>query len=308
MERRPNALPSVTIAAPAVHAPMLAIYLAAAFAVLVWGGTAVVTKIAVGVLDPLIVGVLRSVFGGLALVPVLLVVRLPVPRGLEQGLLLLLSALCGFVLFPTLYAFGLHHTTASHTGLIMAAQPIFTGSIASLVERRWPGRRWALGCMLALAGEVLLIGFRLNLHEGGSLVGDLIILAAGFSASFGYVTGSRLSRAIGSWATTFWGNIVGGLIMLVPLAWLGPGIAWTEVGWPIWGALGYLALFSSIIGYVAWYWALSRGGIAKIGVVQFGTPVVTVLLAVLILGEPITLPLALSGLVIFAGIWMTQRR
>lgn len=306
-----NSQPSVS-AAPRVALPAgasgLAIYGAAAFAVTVWGGTAVVTKIAVGGLDPLLVGVLRSAFAGLALVPVVLVARIPRPATARALLLLLASAVCGFVIFPILFAFGLRHTTASHTGLIMAAQPIFTGSVAALVEWRSPGLRWALGCALALVGEVVLIGFRLGLDDAGTFLGDFLILASGFSASAGYVFGSRLSRSIGTWATTLWGNLLAGVIMLGPLAYWGSDVAWGAVGAEVWGALAYLALCSSIIAYVAWYWALTKGGIARIGAAQFATPVVTVVFAVLILGETITLPLVLAASVILSGIWLAQRR
>ena len=288
--------------------PSIAVYGAAAFAVLLWGGTAVVTKIAVTAFDPLLVAVLRSVIAGIALTPFLIFAPVPKPRNLREFWLLLASAILGFVLFPILFAYGLRHTSASHTGLIMACQPVFTGSVAYAVERRWPARRWLLGCVVALFGEVTLVALRSGLPESGGFLGDLFILAAAFSASAGYVAGSHLSRGIGTWATTAWGNFLGGLIMLAPLVYWGGDVAWGRVGMEIWGSLLYLAIFSSILAYVAWYWALTKGGIARIGVAQFFSPLVTVVLAVAVLSEALTIPLIVSGLIIFAGVWLAQRR
>ncbi|MEE8202121.1 MAG: EamA family transporter, partial [Alphaproteobacteria bacterium] len=57
-----------------------------------------------------------------------------------------------------------------------------------------------------------------------------------------------------------------------------------------------------------WYWALGRGGIARIGITQFAQPVVSLALAVAILGEAMTLPLAATAACIVAGIWIAQRR
>jgi drug/metabolite transporter (DMT)-like permease len=74
-----------------------------------------------------------------------------------------------------------------------------------------------------------------------------------------------------------------------------------------WLAVAYLALGSSILGYITWYWALARGGIARIAVLQFAQPVATLVLAALILDEPLRLPLALAGAGIILGIAIAQR-
>ena len=288
-------------------ASQFAVYAAAGFAVVVWTGTPVVTKVAVDSFDPLLVGTLRSALAGLATLPLVAIFRPPRPRDLRELLLLLGSAFGGFVIFPIIFAIGLRYTSASHAALILVAQPIFTGSIGALVERRFPGGRWALGCAVALAGEVALIAFRLGLSTSGGFWGDLMILVGGLSASAGYVAGSKLSQHIGTWATTIWGNFVGGIVMLIPLALFGGGVAWGEVAPSVWAALGYLALCSSILGYIAWYWALARGGIARIAAAQFAMPIGTVLLAVLFLGERLTLPLVLAAAVILCGIGLTQR-
>ncbi len=309
MEERASAIdPGAATLKAAAASPLLGVYAAAAFSTLVWSATPIFTKIAVEGFDPLLVGVLRSVLSGLAILPVALVVRLPLPRTRQDALLLLYTALGGFVVLPILFAFGLRYTTASHMALILVVQPVFTGAIAAVVERRFPGRRWALGCAVALAGEVALIDLRLGLDTAGSTWGDCLILAGSVSASAGYVAGGRLARRIGTWATTVWGNLLGGVIMLVPLAIFGPAAAWQQATLPVWSSLAYLAVCSSIIGYSAWYWALGKGGIARIGAAQFAMPVLTVALAILFLGERLTLPLVLAALVVLAGVWLAQHR
>jgi drug/metabolite transporter (DMT)-like permease len=73
------------------------------------------------------------------------------------------------------------------------------------------------------------------------------------------------------------------------------------------GGIAYAAFVTSILGYVAWYWALSKGGIARISTIQFGLPVVSLVLAVFILDETITLPILIAAAVILSGIWIVQR-
>jgi drug/metabolite transporter (DMT)-like permease len=77
---------------------------------------------------------------------------------------------------------------------------------------------------------------------------------------------------------------------------------------PGWLAILYLAIGVTIVGYVAWYWALGVGGIARIGVFQFLQMPVGLLIAIVLLGEPLTLPLALSAILIFLGVYIGQRK
>jgi drug/metabolite transporter (DMT)-like permease len=134
------------------------------------------------------------------------------------------------------------------------------------------------------------------------------VLLACIAAAAGYVAGARLSRTITTWATTFWGIGLGGLILL-PLAALRLGSqAWSSAGTLGWSAVIYLALGATITGYICWYWALQRGGIARIGATQFAQPVIALGFAVTVLREPLTMPLMLAALLIVAGVALAQRR
>ena len=281
---------------------------AAGFAVVVWGLTPAATKLAVGEIDPLTVGILRTVLAMAPGLPLALALRLPLPTGRSDWRLLVISAACGFVGFPLLFGIGVNLTTTAHAALIMVALPIFTGLFGAVVERRWPGRLWWRGAALALAGEVVLVGARFGFEEpGASLEGDLLTLASCIAAAGGYVAGSRLSLRIGTWSTTFWGLSLGGLILLPLLAIRLDATDWGTVTVVGWNAAGYLALFSTVLAYVGWYWALARGGAARIGSIQFAQPVVALAVAVTAMGETITVPLALATVTILTGVAIAQR-
>ena len=70
----------------------------------------------------------------------------------------------------------------------------------------------------------------------------------------------------------------------------------------------YLASITTILGYIGWYWALAKGGIARIATVQFFQPVSGLVLAALLLGERMTLPLLAASIVILVGVWIARRR
>src|SRR5215475_13697806 len=90
---------------------------------IIWGATPVATRLAVADLDPLHVGLLRTVFAGALALPIALALRQPLPKGGRSFLLLIVSAVSGFILFPLLYSVGQRYTSAMHGGMILAAMP-----------------------------------------------------------------------------------------------------------------------------------------------------------------------------------------
>jgi drug/metabolite transporter (DMT)-like permease len=288
----------------------LAPVVTAGLIMLIWGATPVATRLAVADLQPIQVGLLRTVFAGLLALPIALALRLPLPKDRRSFLLLVVSGACGFIVFPLLYSVGQRDTSAMHGGMILAALPIFTGSYAALVERRWPSARWIAGCVIALIGECALIVLRAG--GGGAqptLGGDLLVLLSALVVAGGYVAGARLAQTgYSSLATTLWGvalaAIVSAVLMIAAVAQGG----WPSAGWLSWSAVIYLASVTTILGYIGWYWALAKGGIARIATIQFFQPVSGLVLAALLLGERMTPSLLAASIVILAGVWIAQRR
>lgn len=299
---------TVSVVRPAGSLSQLRILFAATLAVTLWGATPVVTRFAVGVTDPLTVGLLRTVLAAVAATPLLIVLRMPLPCGFRRLGLLTLSSVAALAVFPVLLSLGLERTSAANAALIMTAIPIFTGVFAAVAERLLPPPLFWVGAAVAMVGEVALVGLRLGAPAGGDLSGDLLIAAAGITAAFGYVAGARLSRDYPAVGATLWGLMLAGCLVLPLLAALLALRPIPTLSGDVWLALAYLAVGGSLIAYIAWYWALSRGGIARTGTIQYAQPLVTVVLAALFLGENITWPLLAAGTVIVAGIAIAQRR
>jgi drug/metabolite transporter (DMT)-like permease len=140
------------------------------------------------------------------------------------------------------------------------------------------------------------------------VAGDILIFCGVLACAAGYVAGGKLAPAIGTFATTFRSLGVTSILLLPAILWRLPRTNWGAVGLGSWAAVGYMAVCSSLLGYLAWFWALGRGGIARISAWQLGQPVLTVALAALLLGERLTWPLAVAGLAVLGGTVLTQVR
>jgi drug/metabolite transporter (DMT)-like permease len=217
----------------------------------VWGATPIATRLALDDLPPLVLACLRTILAGLVAIPLLVGMRQRLPVQRRSRTLLGISAGVGFVIFPVVYTVGQQRTSALHGVMILAALPIFTGGYAAVVARSAPRRAWLAGCAVALVGEVVLIGGRNPAATDATLAGDLLVLAAALCVSAGYVAGAMLPPlGLSSLATTLWGVLLGTAV-LAPLAvGLLAGGGAPEAGATAWGAVIFLAVVTSILGYV----------------------------------------------------------
>ena len=303
--------------------------LAAAYGtVVLWGASPLATKVAVGGIDPLAVGVLRTLLGALVALPILLVGKHKLPRSRFAWTNLAVSALGGFVFFPLLFSLGLKLTTAGHGALLLGILPVFTGLIAAVLEgssglgagrlrilslalqpRRAPAGRWWLGCVVALFGTAVLVGERFGFAATeASLSGNLLVLVGAAGAAAGYVTGARAAREIGTWPVTLWGLVIGGIVLLPVSPFVLSPSALAQAGPLPWGGVLYQAFVTSILGYALWYWALGQGGIGRTGVTQFVQPLIGLVLAVALLGEALTWPMILAAALILGGVAFARGR
>ena len=284
-----------------------AVFFAAISAVIIFGGSAIATKIAVSGIAAIDVAILRTLIGGACALPLALALRIRLPADAGQRGLLLLSGFCGFIAFPLLFTFGVMLTSANHATMILAILPIITGAIAMGWDRQKPRRLWWLGCAIAFAGEILLI-YEPTVPGTTSVTGDMLVLIANLFASVGYVAGARLQRSgYSARGTTFWGICLFALL-LIPLApFMLDFETLASAGSYAWGGVLYQAIGVTIIAYIFWYWALGTGGIARVGLFQFLQPLSGVMLAWLILDERLSLLFLLSSAIIMAGVILAFR-
>lgn len=284
------------------------VLLAALAAVVIWSAGPVATKLAVAELPVLAVAAGRICFGGVIALPLALALRIPLPRRPRQIVPFVLSSLAGFIAFPVLFCIGMTMTSGSHGVMILAFLPVVTGLIANLWDRRLPRPLWWLGCVLALIGEALLLHQGSASSAGVEIRGDALVFCATLFLALGYVSGGRLTRTgYPSQGATYWGVALASLIMAPFLPHLFAGSELSTVSWGAWASLAYLALGVTVAGYVLWYWALGRGGIAKVGLMQFLQPLSGLILSSLLLREPLSLNLWLAAFFVIAGVVIASR-
>lgn len=281
-------------------------YLAGGVAVIIWGATPAATAIVGRDIAPGLIGVARLMACAVVLIPLTLIFRPRLPNDPGGRAALLMSGAVGFFGSFMLQGLGIPRTSTSHAALILTLPPVFTALVQFVLSRRWPRPLWWIGSAIALSGVATLI-FGRNKPGGGAptLLGDAIVLAGAVTVSIGYVAGARLSARIGLFAATTWSLLLGAAIALPAVPWLLDEV--NQVTWVGWAALMFLAVLCTLVGFAAWFWALDKGGVASIAPLQFGQPVVSLIIAVTLLSESLSATIVLALCLISCGVYLSRR-
>lgn len=262
--------------------------------VVIFSGSLPATRLAVADFSPLFLTSARAVIAAALAAALLAVLRQARPD--RQDMLSLVIVAVGVVIgFPLLTALALQHVTSAHSIVFVGLLPLSTAIFAVLRGGERPKPLfWVFSCL----GSATVAAFALSGGGPGSLAGDLLMVAAIVLCGLGYAEGAKLSRRLGGWQVISWALVVASPLMLVLAAATLPS-SWGGIDAPAWLGLAYVSVFSMLVGFVFWYRGLALGGIAGVGQLQLLQPFLGLLLAGLLLGEPVAWTMiAATGLIV----------
>jgi len=284
--------------------------LAALLAILFWGVSFVATKSTLREIPPSTLIFSRAGLGTLLLLSLLALRRqlaLP-PRGTWRRL-----AAMGFVgvaFHQLLQAVALTMTSASNTGWLIGLTPIWSALLAAA----WLGERLGAvkiaGLVTGFAGALLVMTrgrLDARLLAFPSTRGDLLILASTLNWAFYSVLGHPTIRRLGPLRATA-GSMLCGWVMLAPLFLARAGWRdYARLSPAGWGALLFLGLACSGLGYLFWYGALERIEASRVSAFLYLEPLVTLAVAVALLGERVGIATVAGGLLLLGGVLLVQK-
>jgi drug/metabolite transporter (DMT)-like permease len=286
-------------------------YLEALFAVIVWGGSFIATKIAVGQISPIAVVWVRFAMGiPLILFAVMIRRQFAFPKGNEWLYFTLLGFL-GITFHQWLQSNGLQTAQATTTAWIVSTSPAFIAILAWIILKENLNLLQSSGIVLAMIG-VLAVVSKGNLSTIAigkfGTAGDFLILISSVNWAVFSIISRRGLKDHPSTRLTFWVMTIGWLITSMAFV---AGKSYTEIpqldarGW--WSMI-FLGIFTTGFAYIAWFDALSQLPAAQTGAFLFVEPLASMIFAVIILNEHITLVSVLGGAVILFGIWLVNRQ
>ena len=249
--------------------------------------------------NPITLLFLRFGIASICMISIILVRKNPLPHGRILIGLVLMGAL-GYVGQSFCYFTGLTLASAGLVALLLYLYPAIVTVISVIFLKEPVSKLKITALVLALAGTVLTIGPA----GGGQPLGIILSLGAAFIYSIYILVGSKIVKqgtAIQSSTVIIISAAVvyGGLISVQ-----GPTFPVTLPGWI---SVIALALISTVLAVVTFLAGLERVGPTNAATLSTIEPVVTVVLASLILGETITPLRILGGMMILLAVIFLAR-
>jgi drug/metabolite transporter (DMT)-like permease len=287
-------------------------YFEAVFAVVVWGGTFIATKIALEEASPATIVWIRFAIGVAILgATVLSRGQFALPQRSDVAYLALLGFI-GVTFHQWLQATGLQTAQATTTAWIVASTPVFIAILGWMVlKERFSWLRIA-GIVLAAAGVLTVVskgnlGALVSGQEG--TIGDFLIFISAINWAVYTVLARRELARHPAARMMFYVMLFGWLFTTVWIFGFGPGLSeMAGLSVRVWAAILVLGIFGSGLAYVAYNDALQALPASQLGVFLNIEPLVTTLLAAAMIGETITPVTLIGGAVILLGVYLVNRK
>lgn len=246
---------------------------------------------------------LRFTLAACLLIALARVRRASMPRGRDLAILVAMGAV-GYASQSLAFFAALAYAPAGVVALLLYLYPALVAILGALVlhERLTAQRVTALA--VALAGMVLTVTPALG-HAGSARpLGVALALASAVIYSIYIVAGTRVAARVSPDATS------ATVCTAAAAVYVGVALA-RGVHWPQsaagWGAAGAIALVSTVIAITLFFAGLARVGATRAATLSTVEPVVTVILAALVLGERIAPVQIAGGAMIVAAVWLLAR-
>ena len=215
----------------------------------------------------------------------------------------------GIIIIPfnqTFYLWGQSMTAAGHGSVLFATVPIWIVMAAMIHLKEKLSWRRGIGIVIAMIGVFAIV-------TGGAveigteyLLGDLLILVAVIAWVYYTIIGKPLVQKYGAIRITAYALASGSLLYTPFGLYMAANFDHSLVPAAAWWSVLYVAIGTSVIAYVLWYWVLKYMEASRIAVFHNIQPVIASGVAFVWLGEPMGLSFLAGGAVALIGVIIAE--
>jgi drug/metabolite transporter (DMT)-like permease len=272
-----------------------------------FSGLHIVGKLVLETLPPLAVASFRVLIA----TPLLLGLAWYVDRKLPPWNLLphlAVLGLLGVFLNQVLFVVGLKYTSATNAAILMSSVPVFAVGIGWLTGIEKIGAWRLTGVILAASGALILLDPRRFSIADATFLGTFLILMNSLSfATFLVLQRPVLARL--PWRTVIaWTFVLGGVGVIAVGGNTLANLDVSSISPGIWWGVLFIGLVPTFFGYLLNTWAVRRSSVTLVAVFTTLQPLLTALLAIVLLREQLR-PTQIAGFVLIAsGLWLVSWR
>ncbi len=194
---------------------------------------------------------------------------------------------------------GLEFISAQLERLVLFTYPIFVMFLGSLFFGQKITRHGILACIVSYFGLSVVVG--LDIPTGGmnTVLGTALVLGCAITFAFNQLYAKGLISVLGTVFYTTVSMVAGGVAAVLIHAVSDGNFAATS--YFLWMALG-CAIFATVLPIFCINAGLARTSAQTVAMISTISPLVTIVLAVWVLGEPFTLADAIGSCLVLLGV------
>jgi drug/metabolite transporter (DMT)-like permease len=289
--------------------------------VVVWAVNFIAAKVGLRYLPPVTMASFRVVFAGISMVPAYFVCsRLPAfqdalrlrARGFTRGDIWTFCYLgfFGVVVNQMCFTMGLRYTSVNHAAVIVGMGPIYTLVLAVLFGLEKATGHKVVGMAIAFVGVAVLASENGISAHSPSLWGDAITMTGSLGFATYAVLGKRVAGEYDALTMAAFNHFAGAIIVLpVALQQIstnGLASGWRSIPWQGWAALLYMAVFSSALAYIFYFWLLRYLEASQLSAFTYLLPVLATILGIWWLGERGSMMQIFGGALALSGVYWVE--
>jgi drug/metabolite transporter (DMT)-like permease len=285
-------------------------YMALLTAPLLWGGALVAGRIVSAGVPPISAAFIRFVMTSFLLALVVRIKEGYFPRPKREAVpALVLAGLSGVALFNIFLFSGLALVSAGRSAVIIAMTPAMVALVSALLYKERQSILFPVALLLAFAGAVVVIteGNIASILRSPPGLGDLFMLGCVASWTVYSFAGRRAVQDVAPLTAIFYTSMIGAAALALP--------ALLEGGIPVlfaspaivWGNLLYMSIGAAGFAHVFYYIGIREVGADRSAIFMNLEPISALLLGLLLLGEAISLPLAVGSIMVLGGVSLATK-
>jgi drug/metabolite transporter (DMT)-like permease len=280
--------------------------LALALVSILWGTTWVVSKYGVGFVPGLQLAAYRQMIAGAAFLLFFTAKKYPWPKSKDLGILVVLAIL-NFVMSNGLSTWGVTYISAGLGSIIGAIFPLWIVLIGVFVEKSRPPLRSISGLIAGFVGICIIFYDHLaDFVNPDFRFGIFLSLISTLTWAIGTMYTKKHAKIFNPYFGLGFQLTISGLILFL-ITWFDPNtIDWRTIPSEGWFSIFYLVVFGSMIGFVAYLYALQHLPTEQTAVYAYVNPLVAMVTGGIVLGEKIGLYIVVGCLITLTGVYLVN--
>lgn len=271
-----------------------------------WGTTWIASKEGVKYMPALQLAAIRQFLGATLYLSYFLFKKTTWPRGKQWKTIFILSIL-NFVLSNGLSTWGVKYISSGLGAIIGALVPLWV-VIISLFNGEKLVKLSIIGLVVGFAG-VCVIFYE---HLSDFLIFDfrfgiIISIISTLTWAFATLYTKKKAASFNPYFSLGIQMFISSILLFAYLGATGSAVSLSSIPMISWISIGYLVLFGSVLTFIAFIYALQHLPAEINSIYAYINPIIAVLLGAYVFGEPLTISIALGGIITLFGLYLVNK-